>query len=141
MSKDFGKGYISAKEFVNSWEKEVYELTNLDYFIYLLINNIGGLLENDFFADYDQKDHFYLNSEEISALSFNIGDSLQLFLEKNCFGSCNLGCPNKLKQPFSEKDDEIRIKFVSTEFDGLAASCVSREDCLYHDVITTKIVK
>lgn len=140
MSKDFGKGYISAKEFVNSWEKEVYELTNLDYFIYLLINNIGGLLENDFFSDFDQKDQFYLNSEEISALSFNIGDSLQLFLEKNCFGSCNLGCPNKLKQPFSEKDDEIRIKFVSTEFDGLAASCVSREDCLYHDVMNYVVI-
>ena len=140
MSQEYSKGYISAKEFVNSWEKEIYELTNLDYFIYLLINNIGSLLENDFFSDFDSSDHFYLNSEEISALSFNIGDSMQLFLEKNCFGSCNLGCPNKLKQPFTEKDDEIRIKFVSTEFDGLAASCVSREDCLYHDVMNYVVI-
>jgi len=140
VSQEFSKGYISAKEFVNSWEKEVYELTNLDYFIYLLINNVGSLLENDFFSDFNQTDHFYLNSEEISALSFNIGDSMQLFLEKNCFGSCNLGCPNKLIQPFNEKDDEIRIKFVSTEFDGLAASCVSREDCLYHDVMNYVVI-
>jgi len=140
VSQEYSKGYISAKEFVNSWEKEIYELTNLDYFIYLLINNIGSLLENDFFSDFDSSDHFYLNSEEISALSFNIGDSMQLFLEKNCFGSCNLGCPNKLKQPFTEKDDEIRIKFVSTEFDGLAASCVSREDCLYHDVMNYVVI-
>lgn len=140
MSREFNKGYISAKEFVNSWEKEIYELTNLDYFIYLLINNIGGLLENDFFTKIDQADHFFLNGEEISALSFNIGDSMQLFLEKNCFGSCNLGCPNKLKEPFNEKDDEIRIKFVTTEFDGLAASCVTREDCLYHDVMNYVVI-
>ncbi len=117
MSNKFNKGYITAREFVNSWEKEVYELTYLDYFTYLLINELGLLLEEDFFPEIEQQDLFCLNKEEVSALAFNIGDGLQLFLDKNCFGGCSLGCPNKLSKPFSTEEDEIRINFVTTELD------------------------
>lgn len=134
MSDQFKKTYISAREFVNSWEKEVYELTFLDYFIYLLINDLSSLLENNFFSVYGEKDTFRLSKEEIATMSFNLGDSLQIFLDKNCFGGCNLGCPNKLSKPFSKEDDETRIYFVTKEFDGLTASCTNREDCLYYDV-------
>ena len=135
MSEKYKKTYISAKEFVSSWEKEIYELTNLDYFIYLLINELGSRLEHDFFPQIDDEDLFYLKNEEIAAISFNIGDGLQLFLDKNCFNGCSLGCPNKLNKPFSRQEDQIRIDFVTTEFDGLTASCTNREDCLYHDVM------
>lgn len=134
MSDQFKKTYISAREFVNSWEKEVYELTHLDYFIYLQINDLSSLLENDFYVTYGLKDSFRLTHEEIATMSFNIGDALQIFLDKNCFNGCSLGCPNKLSKPFSKKDDEIREYFVKKEFDGITASCTNREDCLYHDV-------
>lgn len=134
MSDQFKKMYISAREFVNSWEKEVYELTHLDYFIYLLINDLSSILENNFFNVYKESDTFRLSKEEIATMSFNIGDALQIFLDKNCFGGCNLGCPNKLTKPFSKEDDEVRDYFVKKEFDGVAASCTNREDCLYHDV-------
>lgn len=140
MSEKFKKTYISAREFVSSWEKEVYELTHLDYFIYLLINELGSILENEFFNHVDKKELFYLNNEEISTLAFNIGDGLQLFLDKNCFGNCSLGCPNKLHKPFSKSDDQVRINFVTSEFDGLTASCTNREDCLYHDVMNYVVV-
>ncbi len=126
---------MSAREFVNSWEKEVYELTYLDYFTYLLINSLGLRLEKDFYPKIDQKELFYLSNDEISSLAFNIGDGLQLFLDKNCFGGCSLGCPNKLSKPFSKEEDETRINFVTTEFDGVTASCTNREDCLYYDVM------
>jgi hypothetical protein len=140
VQNKYNRGYITAREFVNSWEKEVYELTYLDYFIYLLINDLGLLLEKDFFPTIDMQELFYLDKEEISALAFNIGDGLQLFLDKNCFGGCSLGCPNKLSKPFSKDEDEIRSNFVSTEFDGITASCVNREDCLYHDVMNYVVV-
>ena len=71
MSEKYKKTYISAKEFVSSWEKEIYELTNLDYFIYLLINELGSRLEHDFFPQIDDEDLFYLKNEEIAAISFN----------------------------------------------------------------------
>ncbi|KAA3611081.1 MAG: hypothetical protein D8M58_13990 [Calditrichaeota bacterium] len=140
MQSNYNKGYITAREFVNSWEKEVYELTYLDYFIYLLINDLGLLLERDFFPKIDREELFYLSSDEISALAFNIGDGLQLFLDKNCFGGCSLGCPNKLSKPFSSEENEIRINFVTTEFDGITSSCTNREDCLYHDVMNYVVI-
>lgn len=140
MSEKFKRTYISAKEFVSSWEKEIYELTNLDYFIYLLINEIGAALEHDFFPQIDSEDLFYLKNDEIAAVAFNIGDGLQLFLDKNCFNGCSLGCPNKLSKPFSKKDDQVRIDFVTTEFDGITASCTNREDCLYHDVMNYVVI-
>lgn len=140
MSEKFKKTYISVKEFVSSWEKEIYELTNLDYFIYLLINELGATLEHDFFPQIDQEDLFYLKNDEIAAIAFNIGDGLQLFLDKNCFNGCSLGCPNKLNKPFSKKDNQIRVDFVTTEFDGITASCTNREDCLYHDVMNYVVI-
>jgi len=140
VQNKYNKGYITAREFVNSWEKEVYELTYLDYFIYLLINDLGMLLEKDFFPKIDHQELFFLSNDEISALAFNIGDGLQLFLDKNCFGGCSLGCPNKLSKPFSKEEDEIRSNFVSTEFDGITSSCTNREDCLYHDVMNYVVI-
>lgn len=140
MQNKYNKGYITAREFVNSWEKEVYELTYLDYFIYLLINDLGMLLENDFFPKVDQEELFYLNTDEISALAFNIGDGLQLFFDKNCFGGCSMGCPNKLSEPFSKEKDETRLNFVTTEFGGIIASCTNHEDCLYHDVMNYVVI-
>lgn len=134
MPEQPNKGHISVREFVNSWEKEVYELTHMDYFIYLLINELSGKLEKDFYPDFNINEPFRLSLDELANLAFNIGDGLQAFLDKNCFNGCSLGCPNKLHKPFAANEDEIRAHFVTREFDGFMASCDNREDCLYHDI-------
>ena len=100
MSERFEKTYISVHEFVSSWEKEVYELNNLDYFTYLLINYLGNHIENDYFNQSKKHSHLKINPEDIATLSFNIGDSFESFLENNCFGDCSLSCPTGLSEKF-----------------------------------------
>ncbi|RMH60449.1 MAG: hypothetical protein D6677_13685 [Calditrichaeota bacterium] len=127
---------MTAQEFVDSWEKEIYELTHLDYFTYLLINELSSSLENDYFKKLPDDSAMLLHTHEITALSFSIADNLQSFLEKNCFGGCSLGCPNKLSKPFTEEENKKRVEFINMEFDGKAADCNSREECLYYDIMT-----
>ncbi len=105
MAERFQKIYISVNEFISSWEKEVYELTNLDYFTFLLINNLGYQIEHEFLKRLKDDPHLLLEPDEIGTLSFNIGDSLESFLQDNCFGNCTLSCPTKLEE--MPEDDEM----------------------------------
>ena len=98
LSERFEKTYISVNEFITSWEKEVYELNNLDYFSFLLINYLGNQIENDFFRDKGQTPYLRIEPEDIGTLAFNIGDSFESFLEHNCFGDCKLSCPTHLNE-------------------------------------------
>lgn len=134
MAEQFKKIYISPREFINSWEKEIYELNNLDYFIFLLINNLAEQIERSFINRITADDILYLNSEEIGTLAFNIGDSLQLFFEKNCFGSCNLNCPVKLHDKLKKNEYQDRIRSLP---EGLfiAIECMTKEQCLYSDLL------
>ncbi len=140
MAERFKNIYITAREFINNWEKEVYELTQLDYFIYLLINEIGAALENDYMAGRPAENAMRLDKQEIASLAFALGDSLYTFLDKNCFGACSLGCPNKLSKPFTQKEEAIRAGIAMREFDGNPMHCRSREECLFHDVMSYVIV-
>jgi hypothetical protein len=97
VSERFEKTYISVSEFVSSWEKEIYELNNLDYFTFLLINYLGYKIEHGFFTTEENSSHLRIDPEEIATLSFNIGDCFESFLENNCFGDCNHSCPTKLE--------------------------------------------
>ncbi len=92
MSERYQKTFVSVREFVESWDKEIYQLTNLDFFIYLLINHIGNRLERQYFAD-KQDSPFYLDFDLLGSLCFNIGDNLEIFFKENCFGKCRLNCP------------------------------------------------
>ncbi len=133
MAERFKKSYISAREFLDYWEKEIYELTQLDYFIYLLINHLGSLLENDYFAKMSKDEKTYLHSDEIASISFNICDNLQLFLDKNCFGICPLKCPVKLEHTLDHSERDIHIEF--SDDPEKASSCHVKEDCLYQDLM------
>jgi hypothetical protein len=104
LSERFEKTYISVHEFVNSWEKEVYELNNLDYFTYLLINHLGNQIENDYFSQNNKHSHLKIDPEDIATLAFNIGDSFESFLENNCFGDCSLSCPTHLTEKFDPSE-------------------------------------
>ncbi len=134
MAEQFKKIYISPREFINSWEKEIYELNNLDYFVFLLINNLAEQIEKSYFNRSSADDLLYLHSEEIGTLSFNIGDGLQLFFEKNCFGACNLNCPVKLHDKLKEDEHKERLHSLP---EGLFISldCLTKEQCLYADVL------
>jgi hypothetical protein len=98
------KTYISIHEFISSWEKEIYELTHLDYFAFLLINHLGNQIEHYFQKNKSLSTYLHVESEDIGTLAFNIGDSLESFLENNCFGDCNLDCPTKLNEKIYPDD-------------------------------------
>jgi hypothetical protein len=83
LAERFQNTYISIHEFIHSWEKEIYELNNLDYFTYLLINNLGYQIEHEFFIKRNNYPYLEIEYDEISTLSFNLGDSFESYIEYN----------------------------------------------------------
>jgi len=107
LSERFEKTYISVNEFLSSWEKEIYELNNLDYFTFLLINYLGYKIEHGFFNKGECSPYLRIDPEEIATLSFNIGDCFESFLENNCFGDCSLSCPTNLEEKVDPNQTEV----------------------------------
>lgn len=134
MAEQFRKTYISVNEFVESWEKEVYELTNLDYFIYQLINHLAAEIESVYFNALSSSSLLQLHSEETGTLCFNMGDGLQQFLDKNCFGACALRCPIHLNESLDVKDFQKRKKILG-DFPAGIAQCKIKSQCLYSDLL------
>jgi hypothetical protein len=121
----FQKQFISAREFVASWDKEIYELTNLDYFIFLMVNHLGNQLEKRFFIRHHKESPLFLDFDCIGTLCFNLGDSFEYFLEDDFLGSDNSDymLNPDTSDDFFEKEEEIihrRIKklnsFLSKEY-------------------------
>lgn len=81
MPERYQKMFISAREFVESWDKEIYELKNLDFFIYLMINHLGNQLDKRYFIRERRNSVLKLSFDHIATLCFNIGDSFEYFLE------------------------------------------------------------
>jgi hypothetical protein len=127
----------SAEEFALIWKKETNELTQLNYFIFLLINELDSMLNKNYFDQKVSSDIFQLNAQQISDLVIQLGDGLQFFYNQMCFGNgCSLECPNKMDTPFSKKENKIKLEIIKREFDGNAKACASREDCLHHDLMS-----
>jgi hypothetical protein len=141
LSERKEKTYISIHEFISSWEKEIYELTNLDYFSYLMINFIGNEIETGYLGRKQKIGQLHIESEDIGTLAFNIGDTLESFLEHNCFGDCTLSCPTKLHEKMNPED----IEFDSPQFhlfkyvksDGLNKKQFFLTDLLNYVVLDT----
>ena len=134
MAEPIKKTYISAREFVDSWEKEIYELSNLDYFIYLLINELASGIEKQYFGRLKHSHPLFLESDEIGSLSFSLSDSIQNFLENNCFLGCSLNCPLKLEQPVNR--DNMSFRFLPGEDEGPKPEFIKvHEDLLYFDLV------
>lgn len=125
----------SVDEFAKIWKKQTKELTQLDYFIFLLINELILLLQKE----YDRKSFpvsYRLNSQQITELVVQLADGLHFFYEQICFGrGCSLGCPNKLDTSFSKKEEKVRFEIVKREFNGNPDACRGRKDCLRHDLM------
>lgn len=140
MAEQFKKIYIPAAEFVKAWEKEVYELSNLDYFIYLLMNSVAEYLEHSFFPQQHKiNEELLLDKDEITSLSFHIGDSVQLFFENNCFGVCTLNCPTQLDKKLSA-EDILNLGKLPENVEFSTHSCSTKEDCLKYDLMNFVLI-
>ncbi len=130
------------REFVNSWDKELYELTYLDYFIFLLINYIGDQLEKRFFNQRHRHTELFLDFEQLGTLCFNIGDALEFFLEENCLGSCPLNCPLNLdgivNDTLSNLEHRIQRKLIILR--TFLSRKLDKEQCLRVDLMNHVIM-
>ena len=134
MSEHFEKTYISVNEFVSSWEKEIYELNNLDYFTFLLINYIGNAIEHEFFRKEKTSTHLQIDPEEIATLAFNIGDSFESFLENNCFGDCTLSCPTRLNEMVNPQEKELNATHINI-VQIMSGSDLTKKQFLLTDIL------
>ena len=142
MSERFQKPFITAREFIESWDKELYELNRLDYFIYLMINHLGNQLHKRYFILDKRQSPLALDFENLGTLCFNLGDSLQYLLEENCFGSCSLNCPRDLyttiePESISEKECNLRKLHLIQTYLG---SKIKKEQCLRMDILNHVIL-
>ena len=131
MSERYQKTFISVTEFVESWDKELYELTNLDFFIYRAINYLGNQLEKRYFIREKNNSPLYLDFDNLGTACFNIGDAFESFLKENCIGSCSLNCPKDLDNKISLKktnlEENLKQKlFLIQAFDTEA---LLKEEC------------
>ncbi|RMG67403.1 MAG: hypothetical protein D6715_04870 [Calditrichaeota bacterium] len=142
MSERFQKTFISAREFVESWDKEIYELTNLDFFIFLMMNHLGNQLEKHYFVREKQNSPFNLSFESIGTLCFNLGDSFEFFLEENCFGKCPFNCLldlNGIVEPGRhEKEEFVRQRLNMIRL--FASDPLIKEQCLRIDLMNYVIL-
>lgn len=124
--------FISAREFVESWEKEIYELTNLDFFIFQLINYLGNQIEKRFFINDRFDSPLNLSYDNIGTLCFSMGDSIESFFHDSCFGNCHLNCPIDLDSSVSlnpRNFDEFMQKRLVI-FKTFASDSIAKEQCL-----------
>ena len=142
MSARPQKAFISTREFVESWDKELYELTNLDYFIFLMINHLGNQLHKNFFNINRRDLENYLDFDSICTLSFNLGDAFGYFLEDNCFDSCPINCPRDLdgKIDICSVKLEDRIKRKLDLLQSFLLGQLEKEHCLRIDLMNHVII-
>lgn len=142
MSAGPQKAFISTQEFVESWDKELYELNNLDYFILLMINYVGSQLHKNFFINQRRHLQNFLDFDSICTLSFNLGDSFGYFLEDNCFDSCPINCPRDLdgKIDICSIKLEDRIKRKLELLQSFLMGQLEKEHCLRIDLMNHVII-
>ncbi|GAB4331672.1 MAG: hypothetical protein Kow0037_08460 [Calditrichia bacterium] len=142
MSQRFQKSFIPAREFVESWDKELYELTQLDYFIYLMINFLGNQMERRFFIRDRLNSKLYLDFQHLGGLCFNLGDAFEFFVKDNCFSACPLNCLRDLDGITDLTEDSLnplirrRLLFLQSGKD----EALEKEQCLRLDLMNSVIL-
>lgn len=143
MPNDFQKTFISAREFLESWDKEIYEMTNLDLFIYLMVNHLGNQLEKRFFIRERQNSPLYLDFENIGTLCFNLGDSFEYFLEEERFGKSNvnymweLDIPKELREKEEKTSPRRKKGLQSFLSDGILREQSFRVELMENVILDT----
>lgn len=142
MPERFQKTFISAREFLESWDKEIYETTNLDYFIFLMINHLGNQLERRFFLPRGADFRLKLDFDALGSLCFMLGDNFDAFLDEN-FESSDYRLSSRISD-FADgntESDEKRIAEREKRIRALAkdemifSGLVSPVDILHHSVL------
>lgn len=142
MSERFQKAFIPAREFIESWDKEIYELTNLDFFIYQLINYLANQIEKRFFIRERKDSRLLLDFDQLGTLCFNIGDAFEFFLRENCLGSCPLNCPRDLNAHFDADKVQLEEKIRRNIFllQSFMSGQLEKEQCLRIDLMNYVIL-
>ena len=142
MSEHYQKTFISAREFVESWDKELYELTYLDYFIYQMINHLGNRLEKHYFIRDKRHSSLYLDFDDLGTVCFNLGDGFEFFLEENCLGTCPINCPRDLDGTvkIDKQQLEERIKKKLALLQSIMIGNLEKEQCLRIDLLNHVIL-
>jgi len=142
VSERYQKTFISAREFVESWDKELYELTYLDYFIYQMINYLGNRLEKHYFIRDKKHSSLFLDFDDLGTVCFNLGDSFEFFLEENCLGTCPLNCPRDLDTvvKIDRQQLEDRVKKKLALLQSIILGDLDKEQCLRIDLLNHVIL-
>lgn len=142
MSEHHQKTYISAQEFIKSWDKELYELNNLDFFIFLMINHLGNQLEKRFFIQHRRELELFLSFDHIGTVCFNVGDSFEYFLEENCLSSCPINCPRDMDGQIDSCSINLedRIKRKLELLQSFLVGHLDKEQCFRIDLMNHVIL-
>ncbi len=137
MAERYQKTFISVREFIESWDKELYELNNLDFFMFLIINHLGNQLEKRYFTDQRRQTQLFLDFEQIGTLCFNVGDSFEYFLEENCLGTCPIDCPRDLDGEIDSTAVKLedRIKRKLELLQSFLIGNLDKEQCFRIDIM------
>jgi len=136
------KTFISTREFIESWDKELYELNNLDFFIFLMINHLGNQLEKRFFVQNRRQSEIFLDFENIGTVCFNVGDAFEYFLEENCLGYCPINCPRDLDGQIDSCTIKLedRIKRKLELLQSFLVGHLDKEQCFRIDLMNHVIL-
>jgi hypothetical protein len=85
-----------VEQFLKAFNLELYQVTNLDWFIYRYINYMAARLQ-DILHSREMHKNFILDLNEIKFMSLSLGEYFKNFLSQWCLGACSLKCPFKLK--------------------------------------------
>ncbi len=142
MSEHHQKTFISIREFIESWDKELYELNNLDFFVFLMINHLGNQLEKRFFIESRRQSDLFLEFDQIGTLCFNLGDSFEYFLEENCLGSCPINCLRDLDGQINSDAMKLeeKIKRKLEILQSFLVGKLDKEQCLRIDLMNHVIL-
>jgi hypothetical protein len=142
LSEHHQKTFISAPEFIKSWDKELYELNNLDFFIFLMINHLGNQLEKRFFNQERRESDLYLSFDHIGTVCFNVGDSFEYFLEENCLSSCPIDCPRDMDGQIDSCEIKLedRIKRKLELLQSFLVGQLDKEQCFRIDLMNHVIL-
>jgi len=142
LSEHHQKTFISVREFIESWDKEFYEFNNLDFFIFLLINHLGNQLEKRFFIEHRRQSRLNLDFDQIGTVCFNLCDSLEYFLEENCFRSCPINCVRDLEGTIdkSQLQANEKIKRKLELIQSFMVGNLDKEQCLRLDLMNHVIL-
>jgi hypothetical protein len=142
LSEHHQKTFISIREFIESWDKELYELNNLDFFIFLMINHLGNQLEKRFFVESRRQSDLFLDFDHIGTVCFNLGDSFEFFLEDNCLGSCPVNCLRDLDGQIDgdamKLEEKIKRKLEILQ--SFLVGKLDKEQCLRIDLMNHVIL-